>query len=66
MSTTYLNLRTSYGVETVDQIDLKDFSDDDIMDKYTAYRKAINELKLEYHIAGMPVYRSSRPASNWK
>jgi hypothetical protein len=57
---TYLNLKTGYGVETVDQLDHNDFS------KWSEFRKELNRLMSEYHLAGMPVYASQRCSKDWK
>jgi len=60
METIYLNIRTSQGVETIDEFtreksqSLKDF------------RKYVNEMVKEYNIAGMNVYKSSRCTNDWK
>ncbi len=56
----YLNLKTVYGVETVDQLNIKDFAD------RSAFNKELRRLKSEYQLAGMNVYSSQRCASNWK
>ena len=60
MKTVYLNMRTSYGVETVDQICREDWPD----------RKSyLNELKSmveNYHLSGMNVYTSRRCTKDWK
>lgn len=57
---TYINLKTNYGVETVDQLDPKDF------DTKKEFRIELNRLINEYHIAGMNVYRSSRCDKMWR
>jgi len=56
----FLNLKTSYGVETVDQLDPNDF------ENFKAFRLELNRLVSEYHLAGMPVYVSSRCDKTWK
>jgi hypothetical protein len=56
----YINLKTCYGVETVDQLSQKDFS---------AYKDFIKELKrilYEYRLTGMAVYSSSRCTKDWR
>lgn len=56
----YLNLKTVYGVETVDELELKDFKN------RSSFNKELKRLKGEYHLAGMSVYSSQRAASNWR
>ena len=57
--TTYLNWNGPKGRETVDEVvrepgqTLKD------------YRAYVRYMIAEYHIAGMAVYRSSRPCQGW-
>jgi hypothetical protein len=52
----YLNLKTNYGTETVDQLDSKDF------DSFKHFKAEIKRLLNEYHISGMQVYSSQRKA----
>lgn len=56
----YFNLKTSHGVETVDEICSRDFSSrkEFIAEKY--------RLLNEYHIAGMAVYLSVRCTKEWR
>jgi len=56
----YLNLKTCYGTETVDEISRRDFV------TYREYRSEARRLISEYHMAGMPVYLSSRCCRDWK
>jgi len=56
----YYNYKTGYGVETVDQIDQKDFI------WYKEYRQELRRLLNEYHLAGMNVYISSRSSKDWR
>ncbi len=56
----YFNIKTSLGVETVDEISSKDFP------THREYIKEINRLKNEYGLAGMNVYTSSRCTKEWK
>ena len=56
----YFNYKTGYGVETVDQIDQKDFI------WYKEYRQELRRLLNEYHLAGMNVYISSRSSKDWR
>lgn len=58
--TRYFNLRTNYGIETVDEVTLTDF------DSKKEFNKEIRRIKNEYHIAGMNVYTSQRPDKTWK
>ncbi len=55
----YLNIKTSHGVETVDQLELKDFK------TRKEFRAELNRLVSEYHMAGMNVYISSRCDKTW-
>lgn len=58
----YLNMRTSQGVETIDELDRKDFA------TFREFRKEgarlLNEYQLAFH--GAQMYWSSRPCKNWK
>ena len=56
---TYLNIKSHYGVETVDQLDKKDFS------SFKAFRIELNRLINEYHLSGMNVYKSTRCDKTW-
>jgi hypothetical protein len=56
----YYNYKTGYGVETVDQIDQKDFI------WYKEYREELRRLLNEYRLAGMNVYISSRSSKDWR
>ena len=58
--TQFLNMRTNYGVETVDQLDSEDF------ETKKAFRIELRRLINEYHITGMDVYPSSRCNKAWK
>jgi len=57
---TYLNMKTAYGVETVDEINSEDFN---TLQEYITERRL---LMHEYRLAGMNVYRSSRCTKAWK
>jgi hypothetical protein len=60
--TTYLNLKTSQGTETVDEFTRgKDSPENPIQ-----YRKYINQMVNEYHLSGMNVYKSSRCTKEWR
>lgn len=56
----YFNIKTSQGVETVDELDKKDFTN--IKDFFKEKRRLITE----YHLAGMNVYTSTRCTKDWK
>ena len=56
----YYNYKTGYGVETVNQIDQKDFI------WYKEYRQELRRLLNEYRLAGMDVYISSRSCKDWR
>ena len=58
--TRYLNTRTSYGVETVDELSSFDF------DSRKSFVKELKRLISEYRIAGMHVYSSIRSTKDWK
>jgi len=57
--TRYLNIKTSYGVETVDELSTDDFA------KYSEFKKELWRLQSEYHMAGMDVYISQRCDKTW-
>ena len=56
----YFNMKSNYGVETVDQLDSKDFK------TYKDFREELIRLRKEYRIAGMQVYTSQRCTNEWK
>lgn len=58
--TRYINMRTVYGVETVDELTREDFA---------SRKEFVNELTRligEYRMAGMNVYRSTRCTKEWR
>ena len=55
----YLNMKTNYGVETVDQLDPADFS------TTKEFKDETSRLVSEYNFAGMAVYKSSRADESW-
>jgi hypothetical protein len=59
----FLNWRTGQGVETVDEFTQ---GSDDAPAGRREFRAYVNEMISEYHMAGMAVYRSSRPCRGWK
>tara|TARA_R100001244_G_scaffold78317_1_gene61846 strand:+ start:1878 stop:2045 length:168 start_codon:yes stop_codon:yes gene_type:complete len=52
----YLNIKSQYGVETVDSLDEKDFS------TFKEFRVELRRLHSEYQLAGMNTYTSQRKA----
>jgi hypothetical protein len=58
--TIYLNMKTSYGVETVDEFtrEQNQTSKD--------FRVYVYKMLKEYHLAGMNVYKSTRCTKEWK
>lgn len=56
----YLNIHSVYGVETIDELNPKDF------ETRKEFRKELNRLVSEYHLAGVGVYVSSRCTKEWK
>lgn len=59
MKTIYLNIRTSQGVETVDEFTPE--AGQSIRD----FKKYVSNMINEYRTAGMNVYRSSRCTRDW-
>ena len=55
----YLNMKSHYGTETVDQLDPRDFT------SFKEFRQELRRLLNEYHLSGMNVYISSRPDKTW-
>lgn len=62
MKTIYLNMRTVYGVETVDQFT----QGEDAPQEPKEFRKYVNEMVRNYIEGGMHVYKSQRAARDWK
>jgi hypothetical protein len=60
MKTIYLNMRTNYGTETVDQVCREDWP------TYRDFKKEVNSLIYNYRLAGMQVYTSQRCTKDWK
>jgi len=50
----YFNIKTNYGVETVDSLNPKDF------ETYLTLRLEIKRILKEYRMCGMDVYVSRR------
>lgn len=55
----YINMRSQYGVETVDELNSTDF------ESYKAFRVELRRLIGEYRLAGMDVYSSQRACKDW-
>jgi hypothetical protein len=60
METIYLNMRTSQGVETVDEFTREPNQSP------KEFRLYVSQMCKEYQIAGMNVYKSSRYTNDWK
>ena len=64
----FINMRSNYGVETVDSLYFDEFKQwDEIRDlspyaQRKAFQQELNRLISEYRLAGMNVYSSQRPA----
>ena len=56
----YFNMKSNYGVETVDELNSKDFN------TYKEFREELIRLRKEYRFAGMDVYTSQRCTNEWK
>lgn len=56
----YLNTRTQYGVETVDELDSADF------ETHAAFVHELRRLLFEYSLAGTSCYISRRHDKTWK
>ncbi len=56
----YFNMHTTYGVETVDELNSKDFL------SFKLFRKELKRLLDEYHYCWMHVYISQRSDKNWR
>tara|TARA_R110002126_G_scaffold252526_1_gene395605 strand:- start:191 stop:367 length:177 start_codon:yes stop_codon:yes gene_type:complete len=52
--TVYLNMKSNWGTETVDQFTKEEGQ------TFREFTKYVNEMVNEYHIAGMSVYKSQR------
>lgn len=59
-TTIYLNMKGSYGIETVDEFT------QELNQSWREFRKYVSQMVSEYHLAGMNVYRSSRCTKDWK
>jgi len=57
---TYYNIKTNHGIETVDELDPKDFA------SRREFLKERKRLRKEYWVAGIEVYTSARPTRDWR
>ena len=62
MKTIYLNLKSQYGIETVDQFT----QGEDAPQNYKEFRKYVNEMVRNYRENGMNVYKSQRSTKDWR
>lgn len=60
MKTIYFNIRTVYGVETVDQFTKENEQTS------KEFRMYVNSMLKEYHISGQNVYKSQRCTNDYK
>lgn len=56
----YFNIKTIYGIETIDHLEKQDFS------SYNEYKKEIKRLVNEYHLCKMYVYTSQRSTKEYR
>ncbi len=56
----YFNIKTSEGVETIDELNPQDFK---TRKEFIKYRR---ELVNDYLISGHPVYLSQRCTNDWR
>lgn len=56
----YFNLKTVYGIETIDEINQKDFK------TYKEFRTEVRRLINEYYLCNMNVYISQRSTREWR
>lgn len=56
----YFNIKSVYGIETVDELSEKEFN------SYKEYRKELIRLLNEYRLIYDNVYTSSRCTNYWK
>ena len=62
MKTIYLNLKSKYGIETIDQFT----QGEDAPQEPKEFRKYVNEMVINYREAGMHVYKSQRATRDLK
>jgi len=56
----YINFKSDNGLETVDELNSKDFK------SLKLFFKELRRLLFEYRLAGMNVYASQKACKNWK
>ena len=56
----YLNMKTSHGTETVDELNRNDFN------TFKEYKQELKRLINEYRIAGFNIYKSQRSSNEWR
>lgn len=56
----YLNTRTEYGVETLDELDSADFKE------RREFAKELRRLREEYSMSGSPCWVSRRATKEWR
>lgn len=56
----YLNTRTDYGVETLDELDSADFNGS------REFSKELHRLREEYTMSGSPCWVSRRATKEWR
>ena len=62
MKTIYFNMRTNYGIETVDEFT----QGENAPQNWREFRKYINEMLRNYIQSGMYVYTSQRSTKEWR
>lgn len=60
--TIYLNLRTPYGVETIDEFTQGENAPIETRE----FRIYVNQMVREYHLTNQNVYKSQRCTNEWK
>lgn len=60
MKTIFLNMKTNFGTETVDEFTQEEGQ---TIKKFRLY---VNQMVKEYHLTGQHVYKSSRCTNDWK
>lgn len=61
-TTIFLNMKTSQGVETVDQFT----QGEDSPSNWREFKRYVSQMIREYRISGMSVYSSNRSTKQWK
>ena len=59
MKVKYINIKTDYGIETIDEIRLQEFKTR--IDYIEEYKRLLNEYRLN----GLNAWLSIRPCKNW-